>query len=46
MIYNDYIFNRNFRKYVDSYCQEHGVTVHEALKVDEVKRAWRRYTEV
>ena len=46
MIQNDYMYNQNFRKFVDTYCQENGVDVKEALEHEDVKHAWRHYTEV
>lgn len=46
MIYNDYMYNRRFREYVDKYCQKHGCTADEALTHELVRQVHRYYTEV
>ncbi len=43
---NEYRHNSRFRKYVDEYCREHGVTTEEALDRDKVRQAFWRFTEV
>ena len=46
MAENEYRYNSHFRKFVDEYCREHGVTTEEALDRDEVRQAFWRFTEV
>ena len=46
LIENEYRHNIRFRRFVDRYCEENGLTVEQALERDEVKRAFWHYTEV
>ncbi len=46
LIKNDYMFNVNFRKYVNEYCANNKCTFEDALKKEEIKQAFRRHTEV
>lgn len=43
---NEYVFNSNFRKYVDEYCANNGCTLEDAFKADQVKKKFWIYTEV
>jgi len=43
---NEYRYNARFRRFVDKYCEEHGVTTGEALEREEVKRASRYYADL
>ena len=46
MIENEYRHNARFRRFVDKYCGEKGLTLEQALKRDEVKRIFRHYTDL
>lgn len=46
MIENEYRHNAWFRRFVDKYCEENGLTLEQALKRDEVKRIFRHYTDL
>lgn len=46
LIQNEYRHNSNFRKYVDDYCAQKGLTVEDAFKEECVRRMFWRYTEV
>ena len=46
MLKNEYQHNKRFREYVDKHCEEYCCNVEEALTHDEVKAAYRYYTEV
>lgn len=46
LIENEYRHNIRFRRFVDRYCEENGLTLEQALERDEVKRAFWHYTEV
>lgn len=46
MIEKEYRFNVNFRRYVDRYVENRGITVEEALKHEIVQQAFLMYTEV
>lgn len=46
MIEREYRFNANFRRYVDQYAKDQGITVVEALKQTEVRAAFQHYREV
>ena len=43
---NEYRHNRDFREYVDKYCEQHKITVEEALKHEIVRQVCLQYTEV
>lgn len=45
-LHNEYRFNKNFQKYVDTYCEVHNITVEEALREEVVKKVSLYYTEV
>lgn len=42
----EYRFNASFRRYVDRYASDQGITVAEALKRAEVRAAFQYYREV
>lgn len=46
MIEKEYRFNANFRRYVDRYAENHGITVEEALEHAMVREAFQYYREV
>lgn len=46
MIEREYRFNAGFRRYVDQYASDQGITVAEALKRAEVRAAFQHYREV
>lgn len=46
MIKNEYMYNSNFKNYVDEFCRINKCSVDEALENDQVKRMFWRYTEV
>lgn len=46
LIYNEYKFNSSFRNFVDQYCKDNNCTLEDALKNEQVKRMFWRYTEV
>ena len=46
LIRNEYVFNSNFRKYVDEYCANNGCTLEDAFNNEQVKRTFYMYTEV
>ena len=46
LIKNEYMYNSNFREYVDEYCVNNGCTLEDAFKDDQVKRKFWMYTEV
>ena len=46
MVRNEYMYNRSFRVYVDEYCKENKCTLEEALVHEDVKRAFRHYSDV
>lgn len=46
LLQNEYKYNVNFRKYVDECCKKNGYTLEDALKDEQVKRMFWRYTEV
>lgn len=43
---NEYRHNSQFRRYVDKYCENHGITVDEAVNHELIKQAYLYYTEV
>ena len=43
---NEYRHNRDFRKYVDKYCEKHGYSVEQALEHEQVRQAFLYHTEV
>lgn len=43
---NEYMFNRAFREYVNTYAADHGITLEQALERAEVQQAARFYSEV
>ena len=43
---NEYLYNLNFRKYVDEYCNRNKCSVEEAFDNENIKRMFWRYTEV
>lgn len=46
VIEKEYRFNANFRRYVDRYAENRGITVEEALKHEIVRQKFLMYTEV
>lgn len=46
MIETEYMFNKNFRNFVDEYCRENGCTVEKAMSQEEVERAYLYHREV
>lgn len=46
LLQNEYRYNKNFRKYVDEYCDKNGCTVDEAFNDTHIKQIFWRYTEV
>lgn len=46
MIRNEYMYNSNFRHYVDGFCRSNNCTIDEAFNNEEVKKMFWRYTEV
>lgn len=46
LIQNEYKHNINFRKYVDNYCKQKGLTLEDAFNEECVKQMFWRYTEV
>ena len=46
LIVNDYRHNIIFRNFVQKYCKKHCVDTMDALQHENVKQAWRMYTEV
>ena len=45
-IHNDYKYISQFRDFVDKYAKENHITTDQALKQDNVKMVWKRYTEL
>lgn len=45
-INNEYMFNGEFKKYVDKYCEIKKLTVDEALKDEQIKREFLRCTDI
>lgn len=46
MIENEYRHNAAFQRFVDKYCEKHGITVREALERQVVKDVFQHYREV
>lgn len=46
LVENEYNYNSNFRKYVDEYCKSNNCTLENALKNEQIKRIFLKYTEV
>lgn len=46
LIYNEYKFNYNFKKYVDEYCKDKKCDLKDAFEDEQVKRMFWRYTEL
>lgn len=46
MMEKEYRFNAHFRRYVDRYAENWGITVEEALKHAVVRAAFQHYREV
>lgn len=43
---NEYMYNTNFRNYVDEYCRNNDCTLEDAFKNEQVKKKFWIYTEV
>ena len=46
MIKKEYMYNSNFRRYVDEFCRSKKCSVDDALQNDQVRNMFWRYTEV
>ena len=46
LIKNEYKFNKNFKQYVDEYCEKNGCTLEDAFNDENVRRKFYMYTEV
>lgn len=46
MMETEYMYNRDFRYFVDEYCRGNGCTVEDAMSQGEVRRAYLHFTEV
>ena len=43
---NEYLYNPDFREYVDKYCKRYNLTVDEAFRQEIVKQVYLYYAEV
>lgn len=43
---NDYKYISQFRDYVDKYAEDNHITTDQALEQDNVKMAWKQYTDL
>lgn len=46
LIKNEYLYNLNFRKYIDEYCNMNQCSVDDAFNNEKIKNMFWRYTEV
>lgn len=46
LIQNEYMYNANFRKYVNEYCKNNNCLIEDALNNEQIKKMFWRYTEV
>lgn len=43
---NEYVYNLNFKKYVDEYCKTHKCTIEEAFEHPNVRQIFLYFTDV
>lgn len=46
MLKSEYMFNSNFRRYVDEYCRKNGCTKEDAFNKKEVRQTFWKHTDV
>lgn len=46
MMKSEYKFNKNFRKYVDEYCEKNGCTKEDAFNKKDIRQMFWMHTDI